>query len=119
METEVGDIQDLLGEEVLGEDYQYEPLFFYNQCTDVSIESLIVDAFEPDDVVKVRVGVPPTPEEEKRSSELKNIINKSDYEIIVVAQTQKMKQPIFLKETEARAVRFNSWAWTNKIELWR
>ena len=117
--TEVGEIQDLLGEEVLGEDYVFTALFFFNLCTAVSINSLIVDAFKPDDVVTVRKGVPPTPEEEKRSSVQKNIRNNSDYEIIVVAQTPKMKQPIFLKGAELAAVRFDPWAWTNKIELWR
>ena len=117
--SEVGEIQDLLGQEVLGEEYEYIDLYFFNQCTEVSVTSLIVDAFGPEDVVKVRVGVPPTPEEEERSSGLKNIRNNSDAEIIVVAQTNKMKQPIFLKGKEIAAVRFDSWHWTNKIELWR
>ena len=119
MTAEVGEIQDLLGEEILGEDYEFMDLYFYNQCTEVSTTSLIVDAFEPDDVVKVRVGVPSTSEEEERSSGLKNIRNNSDSEIILVAQTRKMKQPIFLKGMEIGAVKFDSWHWTNKIELWR
>ena len=119
MKTKVGEIQDLLGEEVLGQEYEWIDLYFYNQCTEVSSDSLIVDAFEPGDVVKVRVGVPPPPEKEERSSGLKNIRNNTAADIIVVAQTRKMKQPIFLTGTETKAVQFDSWHWTNKIELWR
>ena len=119
VEAKVGEIQDLLGEEVLGEDYDCMDFYYYNQCTEVSLTSLIVDTFDPDDVVKVRVGVPPTPEKEGRSSGLKNIRNNTDYELIVVAQTHKMKQPIFLTGREAKKVKFDSWHWTNKIELWR
>ena len=119
MKTKVGEIQDLLGEEVLGQEYDWIDLYFYNQCSEVSSESLIVDAFEPGDVVKVRVGVPPPPEKEERSSGLKNIRNNTAADIIVVAQTLQMKQPIFLTGTETKAVQFDSWHWTNKIELWR
>ena len=97
----------------------YLDLSFFNQCSEVDNESLVMDWFEPEDVVKVWIGVPPTPEGEKRAGGRKNIQNISSYEIILVAQTREMKLPVFLKGNEIWALQFDSWAWTNKIELWR
>jgi len=94
-------------------------LSFFNQSSEVDNESLVMDWFEPEDVVKVWIGVPPTPDREKRAGGRKNIRNLSGDEIILVAQTRKMKLPVFLKENEREALQFDSLAWTNKIELWR
>ena len=118
-ETKVGEIQDLLGLEALGDDYMYLDLSFFNQCSEVDNKSLVVDWFEPEDVVKVWIGVPSTPDREKRAGGEKNIRNLSGDEIILVAQTRERKLPVFLKEYEIWALQFNSWAWTNKIEIWR
>ena len=111
--AKVEEIQDLLGQSDAN-------LFFYNRCTSVDEQDLIGEAFDSEDPVTVWVGAPPTPEEDEveERSQPKNIKNKSDYEIVVVAQT-KNGRPIFFKENQLKAVKFDSWTWTKKIELYR
>ena len=112
--AKVEEIQDLLGQSDAN-------LFFYNRCTSVDDQDLIGEAFESEDPVTVWDGAPPIPDEgevEERSEQIKNIKNKSDYEIIVVAQTKKGR-PIFFSGNQHKAVKFDSWAWTKKIELYR
>ena len=109
--AKVEEIQNLLGQNAA-------PLFFYNRCTSVDDQDLIGEAFDSEDAVTVWAGAPPTPEEEERSRVPKNIKNNSDYEIIVVAQTKK-GMPIFLRGNQVKAVKFDSWAWTKNIELYR
>ena len=94
------------------------PLFFYNRCTSVDDQDLIGEAFDSEDAVTVWAGAPPTPEEEERSRVPKNLKNNSDYEIIVVAHTNK-GLPIFLRGNQVKAVKFDFWAWTKIIELYR
>ena len=100
-------------------------MFFYNRCASVDDQDFIGEAFDSEDAVTVWVGAPPTPEdeeeeeeEEEERGELKNIKNNSDYEIIVVTQT-KQGRPIFFEGNQLKAVKFDSWAWTKKIELYR
>ena len=81
---------------------------------------MIGEAFDPEDTVTVWAGAPPTPEEddEEERGEPKNMKNNSDYDLIVVAQT-KMGKPIFFEGNQLKAVKFDSWTWTKKIELYR
>ena len=111
--AKVEEIQDLLGQNDAA-------LFFYNRCTSVDDQDLIGEAFDSEDPVTVWVGAPPSLEEDdvEERSQPKNIKNKSDYEIVVVAQT-KNGRPIFFKENQLKAVKFDSWTWTKKIELYR
>ena len=94
------------------------PLFFYNRCTSVDDQDLIGEAFDSEDAVTVWAGAPPLPEEEERSRVPKNLKNNSDHEIIVVAHTNK-GLPIFLRGNQVKAVKFDFWAWTKIIELYR
>ena len=94
-------------------------LFFYNRCASVDDQDLIGEAFDSNDPVTVWVGAPP--EEEVERSERKNLTNiknNSDFEIIMVAQTKK-GMPIFFEKNQLAAVKFDSWAWSNKIALYR
>ena len=109
--AKVEEIQDLLGQSDAN-------LFFYNRCTSVDDQNLIGEAFDSEDAVTVWRGAPPSPDEVERSKPIKNIKNKSDYEIIVVAQTKKGR-PIFFSGNQHKAVKFDSWAWSKKIELYR
>ena len=109
--AKVEEIQNALGQNDV-------PLFFYNRCTSVDDQDLIGEAFDSEDAVTVWAGAPPTPEEEERSRVPKNLKNNSDYEIIVVAHTNK-GLPIFLRGNQVKAVKFDFWAWTKIIELYR
>ena len=116
MTAKMEEIADLLPE-------NDAPLFFYNRCSSVDDQDLIVEAFDSEDPVTVWAGAPPATEEDEEEDEEergdpKNIKNNSDYEIIVVAQTKK-GLPIFLRGNQVKAVKFDSWAWTKNIELYR
>ena len=113
MKAQVKELKNVLGK-------NEATLFFKNRCTSVDDQDLVGEAFDSEDAVTVWVGAPQTPEEDEveERSQPKNIKNMSDYEIIVVAQT-KNGRPIFFKENQQLAVKFDSWAWTKKIELYR
>ena len=112
--AKVEEIQDLL-------ELNDVVLFFFNRCTSVDDQDLIGEAFDSEDAVTVWVGAPPTPEEGDERDERREpnkISNKSHFEIVVVAET-KSGRPIYFEESQLKAVKFDSSAWTKKIELYR
>ena len=112
--AKVEEIQDLL-------ELNDVVLFFFNRCTSVDDQDLIGEAFDSEDAVTVWVGPPPTPEEGDERDERREpnkISNNSHFEIVVVAQT-KSGRPIYFEESQLKAVKFDSSAWTKKIELYR
>ena len=112
--AKVGEIQKLLGQ-------NYPSLFYFNRCTAIEKHELIGDAFDSEDTVTVWVGPPPTPEEGDERDERREpnkISNNSHFEIVVVAET-KSGRSIYFEESQLKAVKFDSSAWTKKIELYR